>query len=246
MSLNIIILAGGKGTRIKKVLKETPKIMAPINGKPFLVWLLNWIKLSFRNIPYKVLLSTCIGHEHIEKYKIKNNLNIKCVPEKIPLGTFGALSNVAATNPANNYLVLNGDTIFKSDFNEYYKKFCAEGCSRPLIVLKKNLGNDRYGGYKSLNNSWIFSNEKTEFISLGAFFISRDYLKKKWLSSTQIPFEYDHINNLRKEIMIDDMLFGEDPISAEVLNLNTPFIDIGIPSSLKEAEKLIPKIIRNS
>ena len=34
-------------------------------------------------------------------------------------GTFG----VASTNPADNYLVLNGDTIFKSDFNEYYKDF---------------------------------------------------------------------------------------------------------------------------
>ena len=65
----------------------------------------------------------------------------------------------------------------------------------------------------------MFSNEKTKYISLGAFFISRNYLKKKWLSSTQIPFEYHHINNLRKEIMIDDTLFGKDPISAEVLNL---------------------------
>ena len=39
---------------------------------------------------------------------------------------FEPLSNVASTNPADNYLVLNGDTIFKSDFNEYYRKFCAE------------------------------------------------------------------------------------------------------------------------
>ena len=36
MTLNIIILAGGKGTRIKSVLKDTPKIMANISDKPFL------------------------------------------------------------------------------------------------------------------------------------------------------------------------------------------------------------------
>ena len=43
MTLNIIILAGGKGTRIKPVLKTIPKILAPIAGKPFLYWLLLWI-----------------------------------------------------------------------------------------------------------------------------------------------------------------------------------------------------------
>ena len=43
MSLKIIILAGGKGSRIKSVLNNTPKILAPIAGKNFLDWLLVWI-----------------------------------------------------------------------------------------------------------------------------------------------------------------------------------------------------------
>ena len=40
MTLNIVILAGGKGTRIRNLLNKTPKIMAPVAGKPFLDWLL--------------------------------------------------------------------------------------------------------------------------------------------------------------------------------------------------------------
>ena len=44
--------------------------------------------------------------------------------------------------------------------------------------------------------------------------------------------------------MIDKDCFGEDPIMAEILSLDTPFIDIGIPSSLQEAQNFIPEIIK--
>ena len=53
MTLNIIILAGGKGTRIRNVLNKTPKIMAPVAGKPFLDWLLIWIDSWNIDIPKK-------------------------------------------------------------------------------------------------------------------------------------------------------------------------------------------------
>ena len=45
-------------------------------------------------------------------------------------------------------------------------------------------------------------------------------------------------------LMIDKDCFGEEPIMAEILDLNTPFIDIGIPSSLHEAQDFIPEIIK--
>ena len=242
MNLNIVILAGGKGTRVKEVLKDTPKIMAQIEGKPFLEWLLAWIESWNLEISKNIILSTCIGQEIIKKYCERNNLNVKCVPEQKPLGTLGALAYVASTNDAKNYLVLNGDTIFKADFHKFHKRFCLEE-DKPLIMLKRILKNDRYGGFEQIDNGWIFSKKRTEFISLGAFLISRDNLEKRWLSSTQIPFEHDRINNSGKEILIDENLFGREPVSAEVLDINTPFIDIGIPKTLKEAQTFIPRII---
>ena len=45
--------------------------------------------------------------------------------------------------------------------------------------------------------------------------------------------------------MIDSDLFNKYPISAEILESNNPFIDIGIPSSLKQAQVYIPKIVKN-
>ena len=244
MTLNIVILAGGKGTRIKNVLKNTPKILAPIANKPLLDWILIWIDSWGLDVSKNILLSTCVGHHQIKKYCDKKKLNVRCIPEENTLGTFGALANVAFGNISNEYLILNGDTIFKANVKDIYNSFKNDHDKKPLIILKKKiLQNKRYGGYKEIKEGWIFSDEKSNFISLGAFFISYKEIKKRWINSTGISFDIENINNLQKEIMIDNTLFGKDPISAVLLAAETPFIDIGIPQSLEEAQYFIPEII---
>ena len=80
---------------------------------------------------------------------------------------------------------------------------------------------------------------------MGSFFITYEDLKERWSLSTNVPFNKEQINNIDQELMIDSDLFNKYPISAEILESNNPFIDIGIPSSLKQAQVYIPKIIRN-
>ena len=244
MTLGIIILAGGRGTRIRSILKETPKIMAPVSGKPFLEWLLLWIDSWQIKTPKKVLLSTCIGHKFIKDYCEKENIDVDCISEKKPLGTFGAIANVASSTLYENYLIINGDTIFKANIENIYNRFLNHSKRKPLILLKRNNDNIRFGGYKNVKNGWLFSEGPTSFISLGSFFISNDELKKRWSKITSIPFDNFQINNIKKEIMIDKDCFGEEPIMAEILDLDTPFIDIGIPKSLHEAQNFIPQIIK--
>ena len=115
---------------------------------------------------------------------------------------------------------------------------------KPLILLKSINNNIRFGGYKEEKNGWLFSEGPTNCISLGSFFISHSEIKKRWTRITSIPFDNFQINKIQKEIMIDKDCFGEEPIMAEILSLDTPFIDIGIPSSLKEAQNFIPEIIK--
>ena len=124
-----------------------------------------------------------------------------------------------------------------------YEKFLSDITKKPLIILKENSKNLRYGGYKKVKNGWIFSGENTKFISLGSFFITYEEIKKRWFSSTSIPLERKFVENLDREINIDNTLFGENPISGEILSSKTPFIDIGVPSSLKEGQTYIPEII---
>ena len=80
---------------------------------------------------------------------------------------------------------------------------------------------------------------------MGSFFITYEDLKERWINATNIPFSKEQINNIDQEFMIDNHLFNKVPISAEVLESNTPFIDIGIPITYKEAQIYIPKILKN-
>jgi len=137
MSLKIIILAGGKGSRISPVIGDVPKILASVAGKPFLEWFLIWIKNWKLDINFEILISTCIGHSKIKDYCSKKKFNIKCIKEEKQLGTFGAIANVASTNYSENYLVLNGDTIFQANFNKIFDSYRNQDKDLPLLILKE-------------------------------------------------------------------------------------------------------------
>lgn len=243
--MQIIILAGGKGTRIKSVLGNTPKILARVKDRSFLDWLILWINSWDIKITKPIILSTCIGHELIKEYSEKKKYPIKCEQEKKPLGTFGAVANAASENISENYLVLNGDTIFQANFKKIHDEFVSSERLEPLIFLKESFSNERYGGYMKTNQGWVFSNNKTNLISLGAFFISRDILIKRWVEATNLKFEKNEINRLHdQEWMIDKHCFGDKASLAITLKENIPFLDIGIPSSLIKAQKYIPEILK--
>jgi len=60
-----VVLAGGLGTRLRNVIKDVPKPMAEINGKPFLEYLLNYV--TSQGI-LKIVLSVGYKHEIIKDY----------------------------------------------------------------------------------------------------------------------------------------------------------------------------------
>ena len=96
-----IILAGGKGTRLKSVLPDLPKPLAPVNGRPFIFYLLDQLDKSMIK---QVIISTGYMAEKIEEtvgYKYKN-LQIEYSREQTPLGTGGAI-RLAAERIRNEY-----------------------------------------------------------------------------------------------------------------------------------------------
>ena len=108
----------------------------------------------------------------------KNKHNLVCVKEENPLGTFGAISNVASRNFSEDYLILNGDTIFDANFKYIYESYKKDPKNSPLILLKEDPNHNNSGGYKKVKNKWFFSLEKTNYTSLGALFISFSNIKK--------------------------------------------------------------------
>ena len=118
--ITAVVLAGGFGTRIRHLLGDLPKTMAPVAGKPFVEWIVRY--LAAHNIR-KVILST--GHladrveAHFQSQPIKS-ARVTCVPELQPLGTAGGFLNAAgsASETPDAWLVMNGDSLALAPLDE--------------------------------------------------------------------------------------------------------------------------------
>ncbi len=242
--LNVIVLCGGFGTRIKSSIGNLPKILAPINGIPFINYFLKWLDpiLSMKDVQltfsgfynFKPILN------YIEKYKINCNFAI----DSQPYGTFGASCKATLEYPADNYLILNGDTIFFADLVSIYKLFL-EKTELPFLILKKIDKNNRYGGYELDQGKFIFTNNDAGNISLGAYFISNAELFRRWRLSTKSDLTYQNINEFKEfPLMNDKDCLGLEPINGVCLEPNVPFIDIGIKEAFLRAQKEIPSILK--
>lgn len=113
-----IILAGGLGTRLREAVPDVPKPMAPIAGRPFLEYQLDyWI----RNGVSKFVLSVGYRHESVMRHfgRSYRNAPVEYAIEPTPLGTGGGLLNaIHECRIDAPFLLLNGDTYFEVDWRQ--------------------------------------------------------------------------------------------------------------------------------
>lgn len=115
--MKAIILAGGAGTRLQDIVKDIPKPMVQIAGKPFLEYLI--LQLA-KNKLSDIILAVGYKKEVIKKYfdsGQKWNVNIAYCEEKEPLGTGGAIKKAATLFGDKDFLVMNGDSFLDIDFH---------------------------------------------------------------------------------------------------------------------------------
>lgn len=114
-ALDIFILAGGLGTRIRPVLGDLPKILAPILGRPYLAYLLDWLE---RFGARRVVLG--LGHraQAVMDYldaRPAGRIEVATVIEPSPLGTAGAIRFARGALQSDPVLVMNGDSFTDAD-----------------------------------------------------------------------------------------------------------------------------------
>ena len=122
--MKIVIMAGGKGTRIASVNSEVPKPMIPILDKPILEWQIDTLKKQ--GYTEFVFIVGHLGHTITDYFGdgSKFGISIEYIVEEQPLGTAGALYYLK-DSIKEDFLLLNGDIIFDVDikrFYEYHKK----------------------------------------------------------------------------------------------------------------------------
>jgi D-glycero-alpha-D-manno-heptose 1-phosphate guanylyltransferase len=227
--LEVIILAGGKGTRLQSVVNDVPKPMALVNGKPFLEYILKWL-VSF-NIS-KIFLSVGYKHEIIIEYfgNKFNDIPIEYIIESIPLGTGGAILNCLEKTNDNDILIINGDTFYPINI-EYFYEFHKNSNILISIALKRMYNFDRYG-VVILDNNYIISSFKEKTFQLeglingGIYFVNR-----KILDFNRFPEAF----SFEKEIL-------EKKISLKQLKgkiFDEVFLDIGIPEDYFRASHIM-------
>lgn len=120
--MKAVILAGGRGKRLRPITDYVPKPLIPLNNVPIIEWQIMYLKKFGVK---EVIICTGYKAEMIKSFlAMKNNLGIKIKfsVEKTPLGTGGAIKQAGATIKDKSFFVLNGDTITNINLDQLAKK----------------------------------------------------------------------------------------------------------------------------
>lgn len=223
--MEAIILAGGFGTRLQKVISDVPKPMAPINNIPFLVYIFNW--LYKYNVTH-VVLAVGYKKEVIINYfgNQYKNIKINYSIENAPLFTGGAIKKALNQCNEKNVFIINGDTYFDVNLNELIKQH-NELKADFTISVKDMREFNRYGTVKINENRQVIGFEekryyKQGYINGGIYCIKKNILDK--IDKNSFSFE--------KEYM--EQYYDKDRVYA--FYSDGYFIDIGIPEDYKRAQ----------
>ena len=230
MVTTAIILAGGLGTRLKKTVPSLPKPMAPILGRPFLEYQMDyWIGQGVN----KFILSIGYLNQTVTKHfgRRYQEASIDYVIEDKPLGTGGAVL-MAAQGLNEPFLVLNGDTFFEVDLN-LLNDFHKQQRSEWTLSLFRANQSERYMGLKLADNGAILALESgssdSNLFNGGVYLINPsvfDRLDKT--SREKISLENDLLPNF---ITSGGLLYGIECIGK--------FIDIGLPKDYHRAAEIL-------
>jgi D-glycero-alpha-D-manno-heptose 1-phosphate guanylyltransferase len=222
-----IILAGGLGTRLRPVVSDLPKCMAPVNGKPFLSYIIDYLQ---KQGVEKYILSVGYKSESIIEYLNAEwpMLNVEYSHEETPLGTGGAIKRACAKVSGKNVLIVNGDTMFCVDLNKL-SSFHAQHEADCTLSLKPMKEFDRYGAVELDNNDSIRSFKEKHFykeglINGGVYGLNAERFIKEDLPEV-FSFEKDYL----EKYLTKRKIFG--------VVQDEYFIDIGIPEDYNRAQK---------
>jgi D,D-heptose 1,7-bisphosphate phosphatase len=228
--LQAVILCGGLGTRLKDVIKDIPKPMAPIADKPFLDYIVTHLKDNGFN---KFLFLTGYKSDIIESHFPEYDFSV----ENKPLGTAGAILN-AFDKLEENFVLINGDTFFDIDYY-IFLNFLKNAQADSAIALRATKDIDRYG-FVSIDQNFKIQQfiEKTalpEDIADGYINAGIYYFSKKLLANYYKTWDGEFLS-------IEKDIFPHLVEKNELLGLpmGGKFIDIGIPADYYRAQKEIP------
>lgn len=217
-AIQLLVLAGGFGTRLRSAVSNVPKPLAPVKGKPFLYYQIqSWKSQGVTN--YTFLLhhraDMMVSFLKKEEKGILKDCEFSWIIESKPLGTGGSVANcIRESNIKGEFLVTNADTWLDSGFKELAEEIA------PTMALVELSNTARYGKVQVKGSNIVSFKEKSYnqmsgLINAGLCLLSKDI--------------FDNISE--KQFSLEEKIY---PLLAlrnnfKFVKLNTLFIDIGIP-----------------
>jgi D-glycero-alpha-D-manno-heptose 1-phosphate guanylyltransferase len=227
--IDVVILCGGKGTRLQPVISDRPKALAAFGDTTFLDILLASLQESGF-----IRFILCVGYmkEQI-KDRFKNNAKYPPIlfsEENEPLGTGGALKNAQSLIQSETFMVLNGDSICNINFSDFYSFHKNRGALLSMALVQNKDTKDF--GSVAVNESGEITGFKEKnvsshpsLINAGIYFMQNEifaYMPR----SAKFSLELDFFPGIAGE-------------QCAGFIINSELIDIGIPERYANAVRLI-------
>ena len=225
--MEAIVLAGGLGTRLRGVVDDVPKPMAPVQGRPFLALVLDQlVGGGFKT----AIVAAGYRHEVIRSYfgADYRGLALRYSVEHEPLGTGGAIRLACAQADARDVFVLNGDTYLELDFRAMME---AHARAESLLSMAISHVSDvaRYGALELCDDRVQRFLEKGRsgpgWINGGTYVLGPD-LRARLRPQGAFSFEHELLATEVRTIR---------PLAFRSSGL---FIDIGIPEDYARAQQI--------
>ncbi len=234
----VIILAGGLGTRLQPVTGQLPKCLAAINNRPFIDYLIHHLEsFQFRYFVFALGYGNEMMQAHLQSIaQSKTNLSFSFVVEEIPLGTGGAILHALRQCRHEHVLVTNGDTLFQSTPNTALDFHLHHGACTTLML--RHLDDASRYGTVTVNEDGFVSafhekqNGASGWINTGMYWVN-----KTALSAIALPEKF----SWEKDFL--EMQAGKEKIFAT--KQHGYFIDIGIPEDYYKAQQDFKTIFKD-
>lgn len=234
--IDVVILCGGKGKRLREVVRGIPKPMASVSGKPFLELIIRYLSNFGLN---NFVLATGYKGESISRYFksiSKNKIKLVFSREKKVLGTGGAVKNASKFIKSSPFFVFNGDSFCEFDPRDFLSFHIKNHASVTILLAKVRNGSDYAEVKIDQSNRIVRFREKNKMvksslINSGVYLFNKSVLKKM-PSNRKFSLEKEFFPKILNEKILGYHNQGF-------------FIDIGTPERYLKANIAFKKFTSN-
>jgi dTDP-glucose pyrophosphorylase len=230
LPVDVVIMAGGKGSRLRPLTEDTPKPLLEVGEKPILEH--NLQRLSLFGMDDYWITVNYLGEQIVDYFGNgnNNNIHIEYIWEEKPLGTAGAMSKIEDFQ--HDYVLLtNSDILTNLDYEDFFLEFLEKDADMAVVTIPYKV-DIPYAVLETTNGHIMDFKEKPTYTyySNGGIYL----MKKEVVDEIPEDSFYDTTELMEKLIDQGKKVFSYP--------LNGYWLDIGNPEDFEKAQKDITKV----